>query len=711
VIQSWSEVLSGVSIFIDPGHGGENRGAHGPAEDVFEADVNLRVALHLKGYLVKAGARVLMSREEDRAVSLHERYERANLNNARLFIAIHHNAANNPYTNYTATFYHGKPGTDRYKPSSSDLARYIQRDLSYAMGTPGPLASFDGTMPDYLVHTDKGFAVLRETDMTAALVECSFCSSEYEEQRLAIEEFNEIEAWGIFLGIARYLKAGIPTLRMVSPTAFSKKRPGLEILVTDRSDILDESIRVYIDRREEGFSWNRKTGKIAVKPGQDLAAGYHHLTAHAENSVGNSSAPFELFFTIGTPPVTLRSTPDPAKLPPGEKMFSMVRITAVDSSGHSVPDGLPVRFTTSTGTDTILFLENGFARAHLYPGNNKRVTYTASNGPVKTEGVVTTSDDAMYTRGLLMSIDGKAIASGQIRLSSGNIVSSTEHGEYIIAGINTAGLTAEVLAPGYFGKTVTLEKQRVQYPVLLNPVAGRTLFGKTYLLGIISTSDQIDPARVHARVFDQLKLLLEASGARVIVLPPGKSQRPKRKEILEANPDIPVLQIGEQGRNTKMTIKSGRNSSNRRFGERIMRMLPSFTSVKMQRFVLRMSWSEEIPRRRHTIIYLPLPGTQSYETQLLPLFTWNVSWALYSTILASEGYSARGAKEVTIKVVHKKDRSPAPFVKLELNHALQKMSDTNGVCRFRGVTIGEGDVRVLESDLFEISSVVTEVIN
>jgi N-acetylmuramoyl-L-alanine amidase len=55
-IAVYSKFFKGWKIFVDPGHGGEDRASHGPANDVVEADVNLRVALYLRDYLQAAGA-------------------------------------------------------------------------------------------------------------------------------------------------------------------------------------------------------------------------------------------------------------------------------------------------------------------------------------------------------------------------------------------------------------------------------------------------------------------------------------------------------------------------------------------------------------------------------------------------------------------------------------------------------------------------------
>lgn len=704
-IASYREALKDVTIFIDPGHGGEDRDGMGPAEDVVEADVNLRVALSLRDYLKKAGANVMLSREVDKTVPLEARAQQANANNAEIFVSIHHNAAGNSYTNYTTTFYHARPGQPGYAPSSQDLARYIQRDLAYAMGNPGPLASFDGTMSDELIYPGKGFSVLRNTAMTSVLVECGFFTSAYEEQRLRLPEFNDIQAWGIFLGIGKYFQAGIPHLRYDSPLVFSEADPKLEIHVSDRSDILDESIRVYIDGEEQGFTFNRKTGKIAVNPSGALSQGYHHLAAQVRNSNGNSSAPFELYFALGKPPVLLRSTADPAILPPDRSAFSMVTLLALDSTGTSVADGLPIRFRTSNGLDTMLTLQNGVARVYVYPGRNERVTFEATNGPVKTEGIITTSPDAKYARGIVMSTDGKAVQGAEVALPGGAVVNTNERGEYIIAGKDTEGMTVVITAPGYFGRSEALTGRPIQDPVLLSPVARGVLLGKIFILDLPG-DDPVPADRVDALALRNLKQLLVASGARAVSTE-GEGA-PSMKDALALYKGAPVFQFDVAANDRELTLHANNLSESRNFGVRMQRIVPQFTGVGLNRFVLRVPWRYELKNNMQISVTLPVPSGRTYAQQVAPLFSWNVAWAVYASILASEDYTSSGAKVVEV-TVHDRQGNPAPYVLVQLNHALTGMTDNVGKCRFVGVSVDEDEVRVLDSDQYIIKGVRTEV--
>lgn len=78
------------TIVLDPGHGGEEHGAHGPA-GLLEKDVNLAIAREVRR-LLQGTFQIVMTREDDRTVGLAERSRLANREDADLFISIHANA-------------------------------------------------------------------------------------------------------------------------------------------------------------------------------------------------------------------------------------------------------------------------------------------------------------------------------------------------------------------------------------------------------------------------------------------------------------------------------------------------------------------------------------------------------------------------------------------------------------------------------------------
>ena len=80
------------TVVIDPGHGGDDTGAR--AGDAFEKQFTLAIAQRLKALLeARIGVRVVLTREDDRALTADERAAVANNSNGDLFVSVHMNAA------------------------------------------------------------------------------------------------------------------------------------------------------------------------------------------------------------------------------------------------------------------------------------------------------------------------------------------------------------------------------------------------------------------------------------------------------------------------------------------------------------------------------------------------------------------------------------------------------------------------------------------
>ncbi|MCX6174025.1 MAG: N-acetylmuramoyl-L-alanine amidase [Ignavibacteriales bacterium] len=294
-ILDYSQYLSGRKIFLDPGHGGEDRKNKNSKGDVIEADVNLRVALNLKKYLEAAGAIVIISRDKDTTVQLAYRSEWANNSGAEIFISIHHNApgkTEDNYTNYTSTYFHARETDYEYEPCNHDIARYIQRDLSYVMRTPGGLGSFDGTYSDYNIYPGEGFSVLRKTDIPAVLVECAFHTNHFEELRLNNEEFNQIQAWGIFRGLAKYFRAGRPEINFLQDSLrLDNNILNASFVLKDSVGINSKSIQIYFNKEEKEFSFDKTTNVVSVRT-EIIKPGTYPIRIIAANKNGNHSFPY-----------------------------------------------------------------------------------------------------------------------------------------------------------------------------------------------------------------------------------------------------------------------------------------------------------------------------------------------------------------------------------------------------------------------------------
>ena len=85
--------LSGMTIMLDPGHGGTESGAIGPLGMKYpEKDINLKLALKLKSELEALGAKILMTRTLDTTVSLTDRLTASRIAKPDMFISVHSNA-------------------------------------------------------------------------------------------------------------------------------------------------------------------------------------------------------------------------------------------------------------------------------------------------------------------------------------------------------------------------------------------------------------------------------------------------------------------------------------------------------------------------------------------------------------------------------------------------------------------------------------------
>lgn len=256
----YAEYLKGVKIVLDPGHIGQRDPGgdwHRGPTGLREAEVNLHVAQFLREFLEQGGAAVVLTREKDESLDLpdkedlRQRAEVANRARADLFLSIHHNAAARPEPNFTTLFYHESPEHSR---AGICAARYLLEGLSEALRLP---AHVPCPILNDRVRYANGLAVLREARVPAVLSEASFHSNPQEEQRLRDPVYNRREAYGLFLGIARWARAGLPR---VSLAGISSGRQGREVVVrlddglsarggwgAERVRILPDSVVVRLD--------------------------------------------------------------------------------------------------------------------------------------------------------------------------------------------------------------------------------------------------------------------------------------------------------------------------------------------------------------------------------------------------------------------------------------------------------------------------------
>ncbi|MBL4936346.1 N-acetylmuramoyl-L-alanine amidase [Clostridium sp. YIM B02515] len=195
-------------IVIDPGHNyGGDDGAYGKYPDIIysERDLNMQMALKLKGELEKLGYSIILTRDEndrskeDAKTSLQKRANIANNANADLFISLHHDVNSSTSRTGISTHYSTyKPGidTDGVNPNGNDPngwysdvnidttpsdAALKSRDLAIKLAAG--LSSSLGY--NNLNAHDHNLFVTVNTNMPAVLIEEGFLSNQAEAQRCA----------------------------------------------------------------------------------------------------------------------------------------------------------------------------------------------------------------------------------------------------------------------------------------------------------------------------------------------------------------------------------------------------------------------------------------------------------------------------------------------------------------------------------------------
>ena len=196
--------LAGKTIMIDPGHGGPDTGAIGP-NHTYEKNNTLAISLDLNDILKQAGAKVILTRDNDISPCLASNYSEmddlqarvdlANNDKPDLFICIHNDSFTNPDVQGTTTYY----SDDNPKPAES---------LQLASSIQSAVVDMDKTNNRGV--KDARFYVLRQTTMPAILLEAAFISSPYEEARLQNPTFQKNLAAAVFQGIYNYYTTPLP---------------------------------------------------------------------------------------------------------------------------------------------------------------------------------------------------------------------------------------------------------------------------------------------------------------------------------------------------------------------------------------------------------------------------------------------------------------------------------------------------------------------
>lgn len=218
-------------VAIDPGHGGRDVGAIGPA-GTYEKDVVLAQAKALKKAIdAQPGMKAVLTRDSDVYLQLHERVNIAKQQNADIFISVHADAYSSSAPQGGSVYVLSNNG------ASSVMARTLARQENAALGVlqlagrdkdvafvlsdltreanirasrklgQSVLSEMQRTVKVHK-HTIQSadFAVLKSIDMPSMLLEVAFISSPIEERKLQDPRFHQTFAQAVTRGLNKFIE-------------------------------------------------------------------------------------------------------------------------------------------------------------------------------------------------------------------------------------------------------------------------------------------------------------------------------------------------------------------------------------------------------------------------------------------------------------------------------------------------------------------------
>lgn len=218
-------------VLIDPGHGGEECGAVGHLDiknknKIFEKDLSLRLSVKIKEQLSKSTSAYL-TRSVDRAVSLQERADLADLVKADLFLSIHFNSSTNNQSHGFELYYldnNSNVATNKVERAENlnlkgeelivnqilvDLV--VQQTVSHSKQLASSVHKKVSPYVKRNKMTDRGikpglFYVLALSKRPGLLVEVGFMSNKKELNIMNQNRFLDEMAKGISEGVLDYIR-------------------------------------------------------------------------------------------------------------------------------------------------------------------------------------------------------------------------------------------------------------------------------------------------------------------------------------------------------------------------------------------------------------------------------------------------------------------------------------------------------------------------
>ncbi|MGN1344200.1 MAG: N-acetylmuramoyl-L-alanine amidase [Traorella sp.] len=193
---SRNQMLKGITIVLDAGHGGKDQGAS--YEQTYEAPINLKITLKLKKQLETLGASIVLTRQDENDLSdelstnkkrddMKKRIQIINDEKNDLLISIHMNKYQSETVNGIHVYYQTQ------NESSQVLAQSIQYQINEKFNQSKQIKTAN-------------FYLLENSRLPSILIECGFLSNEQDRHNLQDEHYQDKLVATIVEGVLLYYK-------------------------------------------------------------------------------------------------------------------------------------------------------------------------------------------------------------------------------------------------------------------------------------------------------------------------------------------------------------------------------------------------------------------------------------------------------------------------------------------------------------------------
>lgn len=285
----------GMTICLDPGHGGSDSGA--TAFGAKESNLTLKIAQYCKEELAKYDVNVVMTRttdtrlSEEAAMDLKNRVEVAKKAGASYFISIHINSAQNSAAHGAEVYYPNTSGNKNLSTNGQNLAKAIQKQLTalglYDRGIK--IRNYtDGTTSSNPNSSDQDYyGVIRyakQANITGLIVEHCFISNK--------DEFDK------YLGSdAKLQQLGIADAKgIVSALGLQAKNAHIDALAAENRNVLADGTYTISTLLNSNYVLDVKDGH--TNNGANIQLYENNDTAAQQFNVSHDSQGYVTFTNV-----------------------------------------------------------------------------------------------------------------------------------------------------------------------------------------------------------------------------------------------------------------------------------------------------------------------------------------------------------------------------------------------------------------------------